>query len=82
MGHLKIQNQLSRINGAYQQCMDELQAHGIDTNSLVLLQIERHALVDLLLDEIRSLSARIDSLHKTGAALESVRPKDSHYHVL
>ena len=32
-----------------------LQAHGIDTNPFVVLQIERFALVDLLIDEIRSL---------------------------
>lgn len=74
MGHLKIQNQLSRINGAYQQCMNELQAHGIDTNPFVLLQIERFALVGLLMDEIHSLSIRVDTLRKIKPVRKKRRP--------
>lgn len=68
MGNLKIQNQLHRINGAYQQCMDEMQAHGMDTNALVMLQIERFALMSLLLEEIGSLRAEIDALSQKDTA--------------
>lgn len=64
MEYLKIQNQLSRINGAYQRCMNEMQAHGIDTNPLVALQVERYALVGLLVEEISNLSAQVDGLRK------------------
>jgi hypothetical protein len=74
MGHIKIQNRLSRINGLYQQCMDELEAHGIDTTPFVLLQIERFALLSLLLEEIRGLGARVDALRKTDAARKKRRP--------
>jgi len=64
MEYLKIQSQLSRINGAYQQCMNEMQAHGIDTNSFVALQVERYALVGLLVDEINRLNTEVDALRK------------------
>ncbi|MBV6304864.1 hypothetical protein KVP10_08190 [Candidimonas humi] len=77
MGHLKTQNQLSRINGDYQQLMEELQAHGIDTNPFGVLQIERFALVDLLIDEIRGLKAKVDMLGK----IESARKKRDAWHV-
>lgn len=70
MGKLKIQNQLHRINGAYQQCMDELQMHGIDTNAFVMLQVERFALVGLLLEEIKLLTAQIDTLRKKEQACQ------------
>jgi len=68
MGNLKIQNQLHRINGAYQQCMDEMQAHGVDTNAFVMLQVERFALMSLLLDEIGSLRAEVEALNHQDSA--------------
>ncbi|OWT56780.1 hypothetical protein [Candidimonas nitroreducens] len=68
MGNLKIQNQLHRINGAYQQCMDEMQTHGMDTNAFVMLQVERFALMSLLLEEIGSLRAEVHALSQQDAA--------------
>ena len=68
MGNLKIQNQLHRINGAYQQCMDEMQAHGMDTNAFVMLQVERFALMSLLLEEIGSLRTEVHALSQKETA--------------
>ena len=68
MGNLKIQNQLYRINGAYQQCIDEMQAHGVDTNAFVMLQVERFALMNLLLEEIGKLRAEVDALSQKDPA--------------
>lgn len=64
MSDLKFQNQLHRINGAYQQCMDELQSHQIDTNAFVLLEIERFALMGLIIDEIKALRGKVQSLQQ------------------
>ena len=78
MGNLKIQKQLHRINAAYQQCMDEMQAHGMDTNAFVVLQIERFALTGLLLEQIGCLRTEIEALSQSN--LNGVKPEKSRVH--